>query len=116
MLMYIGHKYPPLLVFWEGVTLVDTCTSMCRAVTMISNSFDVRISIGIKMLSALAVVNSSRNYIPQVRDNASSDKYLSFGIIVNSPGIAEAVCDHFKFVFGRVVAPYATINVHPLAL
>ena len=68
------------------------------------------------MLPALAVIDATQHNVPQMRNDAGTDKKLSFGIIINAPRIAETVGYHFKFIFGGVIAPYAAVDVHAVAV
>src|SRR5688572_16792679 len=88
---------------------------MRRAMTMISDGFYIVVYIGIEMLSALPLVNTTGYHMPEMRNNTGADEQLPFGIIIDTPGIAEAMRHHFKPVFYRVIAPYAAIYIHPVA-
>jgi len=68
------------------------------------------------MLPTLAMVNTTGYDVPHVRDDAGADEQLPLGVIINAPGIAEAVGYYFKFVLSRMVAPYSTIDVNSLRI
>src|SRR5688500_14057711 len=112
MFMNVGHKNAHLMHLWKSIRLVKPGSHMRRAVAMVSDGADVAIHIWVKMLSALPVIDATRNYMPHMRNNTGTHKKLSFGIIIYTPGIAEAMCYNFKLIFGGMIPPYAPINVY----
>ena len=114
MLVDVCHKNSPLFFLWKSIGLVDSRTSMSRSMTMISDGLDVFIHKRIEMLPALTVVNSTWNHMPEMRNHTGAHKKLSFGVVVNSPGITEAMGHNFKSIFNRVVAPHTAVDVHSL--
>src|SRR5690606_22796586 len=88
---------------------------MSRPVAVVGYCFDVVVYVGVKMLSTLAVINATRYNMPHVWNYAGADKQLTFGIIVNSPGIAEAMGNYFKFIFGWMIPPNASVDIGAFA-
>src|SRR5690554_1784167 len=103
--MDVGHKYPSFLFGGKSIGLINPRASMCRAVAMVRDGFDVVVHIGVKMLSTLAVVYPARHNVPQMRNNTGRDEQLPLGIIIDPPGIAETMGHDFEAVFYRVVTP-----------
>ena len=68
------------------------------------------------MTPTLAVVDPAGNHMPEMGNHASRDKELSLGIVVDTPGIAEAVGDHLEAPLERMVAPDTAIDVCRFAL
>src|SRR5687767_627052 len=83
---------------------------------MVGYGFNIIIDIGIEMLSSLSVVNATWYYMPEVGYYTCTDQQLTFCIIINSPRIAKAMCNHFKAVLHRMISPDATIDIHAFSL
>src|SRR5690554_4625585 len=111
--MDIGHEDLSPFFGGKGIGLIDPGPAMGGPMSMVGDGFDVFIDIRVEMLSPLPVVNSSWNDMPQVRYYTSGNKQLPLGIIINTPVIAEAMCDHFKTVLDRMVPPDPAVDVYP---
>src|SRR5690606_7156121 len=112
MFMNICHKYPPSLLFWKSIRLINSSSPMCRSVTMDGNRRDVDIDIGIKVLPTLTMIDSPSYNMPQMGNDTSCDKYPPLCVIINSPRIAKSVRYHFKAIFHRMITPNATVDIN----
>ena len=101
---------------WKSIGLIHPGAPMRRTVAVLRNGANVAVQIRVEMLPTLAMVNAPRDDVPHVRDDAGTDEQLPLGVVINAPGIAEAVGDNFKFVLSRMIAPYSTIDVNSLTI
>ncbi len=116
MLVDVGHEDPALLRWGEGIGLVDAGAAVRGPVAMIGDRLDVGVDVRVEVLPALPVIDAARDHVPEVRDHAGADQQLPLGVVVDAPGIAEAVRHDLEDVLRRMVAPDAAIEVHTLAL
>ena len=86
---------------------------MRRAVSVIRYCANITIDIRIVMLTSLPMINTSGDHMPEVWYYAGTHDKLTFRIIVNTPGVAEPMCDNFKPILGWVISPYTSIDVFP---
>src|SRR5262245_8508287 len=83
--------------------------------TMIRDRLNVAVNIRVEVLASLALIDPAGNDMKEVRSDAGGDEELPFGVVVDSPRIAESVRDDFEDVLRRVVAPHTAIDLDTLA-
>src|SRR5687768_13888060 len=111
MFVNVGHKHPAMLGSRESIREIDARSAVCGPVTVVGDGANVAVNVRVVMLSALAVIGSSRDNVPEVRDDTCTHHKLAFGIVINTPGVTEPVGDHFKTVFGGMVTPNPAVDV-----
>src|SRR5262245_21294101 len=88
---------------------------MRRSMTMIGDRLNVAVHVRVEVLASLALIDPAWNDVKQVRYDAGGDEELPFGVVFDSPRIAESVRNHFEYILRRVVAPHAAIDLDTLA-
>ena len=83
---------------------------------MICDRANVAVNVRIEVATGLAMVYTARNDMPQMRNDACSNKQLPFSIVVDSPRVTEAVCDDLKHILGRVITPNTAVDRLAFAL
>src|SRR5690349_8632540 len=89
---------------------------MRRAMTVICDGPDVAVEIRIEMLTPLPVIDAPGNNMPKMRNDTRTHDELTFRVVIDTPGVAESVCNNFKPVLHRMIAPYASVDVDALPL
>ena len=83
---------------------------------MIGNCADITVDIWVEMAAALPMVNTTRNHMPQMRNHACRDEQLPLRIIIESPGVAEAVSHNLEAILRRMISPNTAIDVSCLSI
>src|SRR5262245_62031276 len=78
---------------------------------VIGDRLDVTVDVRVEVLAALALIDSARNDVKQMWNDARGNEQLPLGVVVDSPWIAESMRDDLEHVFCRVIPPHATIDV-----
>ena len=116
VLVDVRHEEPAVVFFGEGVREVDAGAAVRGAVTVVDDRADVAVDVRIEVRAALTVVDASGDHVEQVGDHAGGDEDLTLRVVVDAPGVAEAVGDDLEAVLGRVVAPDAAVDVDSVVL
>ena len=81
---------------------------------VIGNRPNIAVNIRAEMTSSLAMVNTTGNNVPQMRNHAGCNKQLTVSVVINTPRIAESMGDHLKAIFCRVIPPYTAVDISGL--
>ncbi len=84
-----------------------------REVRVIGDRADVVVGEGIEMLAGLTLVACAGQHVVEVRDDAGRDEEVAAGVVIQPPGIAAALGEHFEDMARRVVAPDPRVDLHP---
>ncbi len=91
VLVDVGHEDPSVLRGGKGIGLVDACAAVRRTVPMVGDGLDVAVDVRVEVLASLALVDAAGDDVQEVRDHAGADDELTLGVVVDAPGVAEAV-------------------------
>ena len=83
--------------------------------TMIRDRLDIGVDVRIEVLSALALIDAAGHHVPEMGDDTRAHQQLALGVVVDAPGIAEAVRDDLEAILRRVVAPHAAVDLDAVA-
>ena len=100
------------MLFRKRIGQIDAGATMRRPVTVVNDGTNVTIHIWIEMLTALAMVNPSRDHVKGMRNDACADKQLAFCIVIDAPRVTEAVRNYLKTSFRGVIPPYPAVDVY----
>ena len=115
MFVNVRHEQPALMLRRESVRLVYPGASVGRAMAMIHDGLDVAVDVRIEMLPALAMINAALDDMEYMRNHAGRNEKLALGVVIDAPGIAEAVRHHLETILRGVVSPYAPVYVDALS-
>ena len=116
VLVDVRHEQPAVLLLGKGVRQVDPGAAVRGAMPVIDDRADVAVDVRVEVAAALPVIDAAGDDVEQVRDHAGGDEHLALRVVVDAPGIAEAVGDDLEAVLRRVVAPDAAVDVDPVRL
>ena len=103
------------MLFRESVRLVYPGASVSRSMTMVDDGANIAVYVRIEMLPALAMINAALDDMKCMRNYTGRDKHLALGVIIDTPGVAEAVSNHLKTILYRMIPPYPPVYVDALS-
>ena len=115
VLVDVGHEDPSLLRGRKGIGLVDARPAVRRSVAMVGDRLDVAVDVRVEVLASLTVIDAARDHVPEVGDDAGADDELPFGVVVDTPRVAESVGDDLEPILRRMVSPDAAIDLDAFA-
>ena len=68
---------------------------------MVGDGLDVAVDVGVEVLASLALIDAAGDDVPEMRDDAGAHDELTLGVVVDAPGIAEAVGHDLEPILGR---------------
>ena len=109
--MDIRHKNASMMLLRECVGLINSGTTVGRAMTMIGDRSNVCVDMLVKVAASLPMVDPTGNHVPQMGNHACGHKKLASLVVIDSPRVAESVRDDLETIFGGMVSPDTAVNV-----
>jgi hypothetical protein len=85
---------------------------MRGTVPVIGDCLNIAVDVRVEVLPTLPVIQPSRDHVPQMRNDACRDEELSFGVIVNTPRVAESMRNDLESFLGRMISPNTAIDIN----